>query len=50
MDFDRFIAKLLSLGYDRFLTIEREISGPQQKLDILKAKQYIEKKLVEYQK
>ncbi len=50
VDFDRFIAKLLSLGYDRFLTIEREISGPQQKLDILKAKQYIEKKLVEYQK
>ena len=33
---------LRGLGYDRFLTIEREISGPQQKADILRAKAYIE--------
>ena len=43
VDFDRFMKRLLSLGYDRFLTIEREISGPQQRADILKAKAYIEK-------
>ena len=45
VDFPRFMKKLRSLGYDRFLTIEREISGPQQKLDILKAKNYIEELL-----
>lgn len=42
VDFDRFFTRLLSLGYDRYLTIEREISGPQQREDILKAKNYIE--------
>lgn len=45
VDFPRFMKNLLSLGYDRFLTIEREISGPQQKRDILKAKEYIEQLL-----
>jgi hypothetical protein len=31
------------LGYDGPLTIEREISGPQQIEDIRKEKQYLEK-------
>lgn len=35
-------AKLLSLGYRGPLTIEREIHGDQQRLDILKAKELIE--------
>ena len=47
VDFPRFMKKLRSLGYDRFLTIEREISGPQQKKDILMAKEYIERLLRE---
>lgn len=42
VDFPRFMRALRGLGYDRFLTIEREISGPQQKADILRAKAYIE--------
>lgn len=42
VDFPRFVKKLKALGYDRFVTIEREISGPQQAADILKAKQYFE--------
>jgi len=42
VDFPRFMKKLRALGYDRFLTIERELSGPQQALDILRAKEYLE--------
>lgn len=34
VDFPRFIAKLKSFGYTGSLTIEREISGDQQKKDI----------------
>ena len=37
-----FIKKLKEVGYDGYLTIEREISGEQQKIDILKGKAYLE--------
>jgi sugar phosphate isomerase/epimerase len=37
VDFPRFIGKLKELGYDGPITIEREISGEQQKKDILEA-------------
>jgi sugar phosphate isomerase/epimerase len=37
VDFPRFIARLKELGYDGPITIEREISGEQQRKDILKA-------------
>ena len=37
VDFPRFIAKLKTFGYDGALTIEREISGPQQIADIKRA-------------
>ena len=42
VDFPRFVKKLKKLGYDRFVTIEREITGPQQREDIRKAKAYFE--------
>ena len=47
VDFDRFMKGLRALGYDRFLTIEREISGPQQRVDIERAKEYIERLLAQ---
>ncbi|MGC8577316.1 MAG: sugar phosphate isomerase/epimerase family protein [Thermoproteota archaeon] len=37
-----FIPKLVSLGYKGAITIEREISGPQQIQDILRAKKILE--------
>jgi sugar phosphate isomerase/epimerase len=37
VDFPRLIGKLKQLGYDGPITIEREISGEQQKKDILEA-------------
>lgn len=45
VDFERVIAKLKSLNYDRFITIEREITGEQQTKDILAAKAYFERLL-----
>lgn len=42
VDFPRFFRKLRALRYGGFLTIEREITGPEQLTDILHAKQYIE--------
>lgn len=42
VNFPAFIKKLKEVGYDRYLTIEREISGEQQKIDILKGKTYLE--------
>jgi len=36
------IPKLVSMGYRGAITIEREISGPKQVEDILKAKRIIE--------
>ena len=41
VDFPALIAKLSALGYSGSLTIEREISGPQQLADVLDARQYL---------
>ena len=49
VDFPKLFAELKNLGYDRYITIEREISGEQQIQDILKAKKYFEKLLEEIQ-
>ncbi len=42
VNYPEFIRKLKALGYDRYITIEREISGEEQKRDILAAKRYLE--------
>ena len=42
VDFLRPLAKLKALGYDGALTIEREISGPQQIEDIKRSKRFLE--------
>lgn len=42
VDFPVLLSKLASYGFRGPLIIEREISGPQQKEDILKAKAYLE--------
>lgn len=42
VDFEKLFTKLMELGYDRYITIEREIAGEKQKEDILKAKKYFE--------
>jgi sugar phosphate isomerase/epimerase len=42
VDFKAVIAKLKVLEYDRFITIEREISGEQQVKDIKDTKAYLE--------
>lgn len=36
------VKKLKAIGYDRYVTIEREISGEEQKRDIQAAKKYLE--------
>jgi len=41
VNFPKLIPKLKSCGYRGALTIEREISGPQQIKDILKAKEFL---------
>ena len=41
VDFPRFVAKLREIGYDGALTIEREISGEQQRADVLKANELL---------
>jgi L-ribulose-5-phosphate 3-epimerase len=46
-DFPKVIARLKQLGYTGPLTIEREISGPQQMADIKKEKVYLERLLAE---
>lgn len=43
VDFPKMFRMLKDLGYDRYIIIEREISGPQQKKDILKAMNYFKK-------
>jgi L-ribulose-5-phosphate 3-epimerase len=43
VDWPKLVAKLKALGYEGPLTIEREISGPQQTKDILAAKAMLEK-------
>ena len=42
VDFPRLLRGLKALGYDSWLTIEREISGEKQIADILAAKAYLE--------
>lgn len=42
VDFPRLLRGLKALGYDSWLTIEREISGEKQLADILAAKAYLE--------
>lgn len=42
VNYKALIPKLVSLGYKGAITIEREISGPQQVRDILRAKSMIE--------
>lgn len=42
VDYPRFIARLKQVGYDGPITIEREISGEQQRQDILMAKALLE--------
>jgi L-ribulose-5-phosphate 3-epimerase len=43
VDFPRIIARLKELNYRGAVTIEREISGPQQAEDVREAKTYLEK-------
>ena len=45
VDFPKAFEILKELGYDRFVTIEREITGEQQTKDILMAKSYFEELL-----
>jgi len=42
VDFPRVIAQLKKLNYRGAVTIEREISGPQQTQDVLEAKKFLE--------
>jgi sugar phosphate isomerase/epimerase len=42
VDFPRLLARLKELNYTGPITIEREISGPQQTADIQAAKRYLE--------
>jgi sugar phosphate isomerase/epimerase len=44
-NFPELIKRLVALGYDRPLTIEREISGEKQKQDIAHAKKVLEEVL-----
>lgn len=42
VDFKRFFEKLRGMGYDGYVTIEREIKGEKQTEDIRNAKKYLE--------
>ncbi|MBQ8523094.1 MAG: sugar phosphate isomerase/epimerase [Clostridia bacterium] len=42
VDFRRFFEGLRALGYDSYVTIEREIEGDEQTRDIIEAKEYLE--------
>jgi L-ribulose-5-phosphate 3-epimerase len=42
VNYPEFIRKLKDIGYDRYITIEREISGEEQRKDILAAKKLLE--------
>ena len=42
VNYPAFIRKLKEIGYDGDITIERELSGEEQKKDILMAKQMLE--------
>jgi L-ribulose-5-phosphate 3-epimerase len=43
VNFPLLFKKLKQVGYDRAITIEREISGPKQEADILESKVYLQK-------
>ncbi|MBR5460388.1 MAG: sugar phosphate isomerase/epimerase [Clostridia bacterium] len=47
VNYPAFIKKLHEVGYNGSLTIEREISGEQQKIDILRGKEYLKALLKE---
>ncbi len=47
VDFKALFKKLKELGYDSYVTIEREISGEQQLIDIREAKVFLEKMIEE---
>jgi len=47
VDFPALFKRLKDLGYDRYITIERETSGEEQLKDIILAKEYFEKLLIE---
>lgn len=47
VDFYSMFKELKKLGYDRYIIIEREITGEKQIKDILKAKKYFEDMLLE---
>ncbi|HJA93666.1 MAG TPA: sugar phosphate isomerase/epimerase [Candidatus Eisenbergiella merdipullorum] len=42
VDFHALFKKLHELGYDSYVTIEREIDGPQQLTDILRSRDYLQ--------
>ena len=42
MDFKALFKKLRELGYDSHVTIEREIHGDQQLIDILESREYLQ--------
>lgn len=42
VDFRALFAKLHALGYDSYVTIEREIAGDQQLIDILESRDYLQ--------
>lgn len=42
VDFRALFARLHALGYDSYVTIEREISGDQQLIDILESREYLQ--------
>ena len=42
VDFKALFVKLHELGYDSYVTIEREISGDQQLIDILESREYLQ--------
>jgi L-ribulose-5-phosphate 3-epimerase len=43
VDFPRIISRLKQLNYGGAVTIEREVSGPEQMRDVKEAKEYLEK-------
>ena len=47
VDFKSLLTKLKELGYDSYLTIEREITGEKQLEDVIYAKNYLENILIE---
>jgi sugar phosphate isomerase/epimerase len=42
VDFPELFRQLHRIGYDRYVIIEREISGEQQRIDIKDSKIYLE--------